>query len=216
MLSCSKSTQTSPLLKYRTLLVPFGNGDIGLIVFDGYDHVPLLVVAEYPSAGLLEELKRLGSGVAVPVVFSDLDNGYLRRKVAEEERGGGGVRAVVGDLENAQRTGVRTVAHVLLGLLLCITSEEDAGRAEGQEFTDRVVVGLGKELVWRRGDHVRPRAAPIHSLSGAHLPHLRTFVPYRTQKGVEGEGPLDIVGQVDGGDFEGIEYVRKASYMVGV
>ena len=100
MLSCSKSTQTPPLLKYRTLLVPFGNGDIGLIVFDGYDHVPLLIVAEYPGAGLLEALERLGSGVAVPVVFSDLDNGYLGRKVAEEERGGGGVRAVVGDLEN--------------------------------------------------------------------------------------------------------------------
>ena len=157
MLSCSKSTQTSPLLKYRTLLAPFGNSYIGLIVFDGYDHVPLLVVAEYPGAGLLEALERLGSGVTVPVVFSDLDNGYLGRKVAEEERGGGGVRAVVGDLENAQRADVGAVAHVLLGLLLCITSEENEGRAEGQEYTDRVVVGLGKELVWRRGDHVRLR-----------------------------------------------------------
>ena len=62
----------------------------------GHDNVPVLVVAEYPGATPLEPVEVSGVGVAVGVVRAALDDGYPGRKAAEEERGRGGARAVVG------------------------------------------------------------------------------------------------------------------------
>jgi hypothetical protein len=78
MLLCSKSTQTLPLLKYRTRLAPSLVTTTPPLSSYSYDHVLRLVATRYPGAGLLEAFKRLG-------MFSDLDDSYHRRMAAEEE-----------------------------------------------------------------------------------------------------------------------------------
>ena len=69
---------------------------VDLLFLYGHDNVPVLVVAEYPGATPLEPVEGLRGGVAVGVVRAALDDGYPGRKAAEEERGRGGARAVVG------------------------------------------------------------------------------------------------------------------------
>ncbi len=76
------------------------DGHVHLLVLDGHDHVPVRVVAEYPGAGPLETAENLGRGMPVGIVRADLDDCYLRWEAAQEERSRGGVRAVVGDLED--------------------------------------------------------------------------------------------------------------------
>lgn len=58
----------------------------------------MLVVAEDPGTRLLEAFERLGGGVAVGIIRADLDDGYLGLKAAQEQRGRGGLGAMVGDL----------------------------------------------------------------------------------------------------------------------
>ena len=82
------------------LLALLGNSDVHLLVLDGHDHVPVLVVAEDLGARLLEAFERLGSGVTVGVVRANLDNRYLGLEAVEEERRRGGVRAMMRYLEN--------------------------------------------------------------------------------------------------------------------
>ncbi len=89
------------------MLASLGDRDVGLVVLDVHDHVPMLVVAEGLGARFLEAFERLGGGVAVGVVRADLDHGYLRFESAEEERRRGGFRAVVGDLEDGKGSEVQ-------------------------------------------------------------------------------------------------------------
>jgi hypothetical protein len=107
VLSYIKSTGAFPHLKYKPcvlsalsasvvgLLTLLGNGDVHLLVLDGYDHVPILVVAEDLGARLLEPFERLGSGVTLGVVCANLDNRYLGLEAVEEERRRGGVGAMM-------------------------------------------------------------------------------------------------------------------------
>ena len=92
-----RNVSTSQVAKHR---LPVPRGHVDLIVFDSHDHVPVLVVSEHPGAGLLEAFERLGGGMAVGVARANLDNGYLEPEAAEEEGRGGGVGAVMGDLED--------------------------------------------------------------------------------------------------------------------
>jgi hypothetical protein len=71
------------------------------------DHVPVLVVAEDLSASLLEAFECLGRGVAVGVVRANLDDRYLGLEAVKEERRGGGVEAVVSDLQNDKGSGAQ-------------------------------------------------------------------------------------------------------------
>jgi hypothetical protein len=128
------------------LLAPLCDGYVCLVIFDGHDHVPVLVVAEHPGAHGLQPAERLRGGVAVGVVLADLNDGYLGGEPVEEEGRGGSVGAVVSDLEDRPPAGVGAVADVLLSLLLGVASEEDAGRVEGQEYADRVIVSLGEDF----------------------------------------------------------------------
>src|SRR5918993_4392215 len=65
----------------------FGNGHLQFLVFDGGDHIPVLIVAEHLRADPLELFEGLGRGVPVGVIHTALDDGDLGRKAAEEERG---------------------------------------------------------------------------------------------------------------------------------
>jgi hypothetical protein len=82
------------------LLALLGDGDAHLLILDGHDHVPVLVVAEDFGARLLETFERLGSGVTVGVVYANLDDRYLGLEAVEEERCRGGVGAMMRYLEN--------------------------------------------------------------------------------------------------------------------
>jgi hypothetical protein len=53
------------------------------------------------------------------------------------------------------------VRHVLLLPGLGITGQEDAGRAVSEEDGHRVVVGLGEEFAWWRGDEVGSRPSAL-------------------------------------------------------
>ena len=81
-------------------LITLRNGHVRLAVFDGHDHVPVLVVAEDLGARFLEAFEGLGSRVAVRVVRAHLDHGYFRLEAVEELWRRGGVGTVMRDLEN--------------------------------------------------------------------------------------------------------------------
>lgn len=101
------------------LLAPLGNRDVYLLVLDGHDHVPVLVVAEDFGARLLEAFERLGSGVTVGVVRANLDDRYLRLEAVEEERRRGGVGAMMRYLENDKGSEVQNAP------LICKPSMSD-------------------------------------------------------------------------------------------
>jgi hypothetical protein len=88
------------VLRTIRLLGPLRDRDVRFLAIDGYDHVPVFVVAEDLGARLLETFERLGCGVAVGVVRADLDDRYLGREAVEEERRRGGAGAMVGDLQD--------------------------------------------------------------------------------------------------------------------
>ena len=88
------------ILRTIRFLGPFRDRDVRFLAVDGHDHVPVLVVAEDLGARLLEAFERLGCGVTVGVVRTDLDDRYLRCEAVEEERRRGGAGAVVGDLQD--------------------------------------------------------------------------------------------------------------------
>jgi hypothetical protein len=78
------------------------DGHVHRLFLYRHDHVPVLVVAEYLCAGSLEASQGFGGGMAVGVVRAALDDGYLRGEAAEEERGRGCARAVVGGFQNRE------------------------------------------------------------------------------------------------------------------
>ena len=63
-----------------------GDGDLFFLVFYGDYDVPFLVVAEHFGTSPPEPVEGLWGGVAVGVVSTYLDHGYLGRKAAEKER----------------------------------------------------------------------------------------------------------------------------------
>ncbi len=74
--------------KYRNILCSclesFRDGYVELFVFDGDDHIPMLVIAEYASTGPAESIEGLGGRMSVRVVSPNLYNGDLRREPVEE------------------------------------------------------------------------------------------------------------------------------------
>src|SRR5215218_10175085 len=61
---------------------------------------------------------------------------------------------VLSNLDDRQGTGIRTVSHVLLLVRLGVPSQQDAGRAVGQQDGHGVVVDLGEQTAFC----VRPRS----------------------------------------------------------
>ena len=74
--------------KYRNILCSrlesFRDGHVELLVFDGDDHIPMLVIAEYAGADPAKPVEGLGGRVPVRVVSPNLYNGDLRREPVEE------------------------------------------------------------------------------------------------------------------------------------
>jgi hypothetical protein len=87
-------------------LATLRNGHVRLVVFDGHDHVSVLVVAKDLGARFLEAFEGLGGGVTVRVVRAHLDHSYLRLEAVEELWRRGGVGAVMRDLENDEGSGL--------------------------------------------------------------------------------------------------------------
>ncbi len=69
---------------FRLSLESFRDGYVELFVFDGDDHIPMLVVAEYASTSPAKPVESLGGRVPVRVVSPNLYNGDLRREPVEE------------------------------------------------------------------------------------------------------------------------------------
>jgi hypothetical protein len=152
----------------------------------------------------------------VGVARADLDNGYIGLEAVEESRGRGAVRTVDTNLEYSHRASVRTAAHVFLRFLLGVTGEQDAGRSEGEQCGDGVVVRLFKEPIGRRGDDVYGSVTPIHLHPCAGLDDLRTFFLDAAQKGIEGGSTFGITGEIDGSNLERVQNIRQPAYVVGV
>ncbi len=89
-------------------LESFRDGYVELFVFDGDDHIAMLVVAEHASTSPAKPVEGLGSRVPVRVVRADLYNGYLRREAVEEQRRRGGIRPVVRHFQEREGTEVQT------------------------------------------------------------------------------------------------------------
>jgi hypothetical protein len=61
---------------------------------------------------------------------------------------------VLSNVEDREGTGVGAACHVLLLPSLYVTGQENTRRGVGEEDGHRVIVGLGEQLAWQRGDDV--------------------------------------------------------------
>ena len=86
-------------LNPHLLLKSLCHGHVELIVFDGHDYIPVLVVSEYLRPCPMQTVEGFWGRVPVPVVRTDLDHGHLRWEAVQEDRGGRRGRPVVRDLE---------------------------------------------------------------------------------------------------------------------
>jgi hypothetical protein len=82
----------------------FRCGHLQLLVFYGGDHISVLVVPEDLCVYTLQPFEGLWRGMPLGLVSTALDDGHPGRKVAEKEPGRRRIGAVVGFLQDGQRS----------------------------------------------------------------------------------------------------------------